>query len=132
MQKKAIVFDVDGVIFINGVLNSDVLEFIKEQSSKYLFFTNTTFSKRKLVEIFTKHWLEKYFMQLLAYEDGNKNENIQYILEIYGISSDNMLFIDDLDSNINMVKDIWIHTLLFSKDRVSLAREIVEKTNFKL
>jgi len=132
MCKQGIILDVDGVIFIKWKLNSSVCSFIKENFDKYLFFTNTTFTKSQIHETFLKYWLEKYFMELLSYDDWDKKQNIQYIIDVYDIHPEKLLFIDDMQGNIDFVRKTWIHTLLFKEDGVSLVQKISEDTQFTL
>jgi hypothetical protein len=47
----------------------------------------------------------KYFMELLAYDDGSKKENIEYIMQVYGAKKEDILFMDDKQSHINAVKN---------------------------
>jgi len=43
-------------------------------------------------------------MELLAYDDGSKRENIEYIMQVYDVLPENILFIDDKMSHIDAVK----------------------------
>lgn len=126
---QAIVFDVDGVILHKWKIIQDSYNFIKQNHKKYTFFTNTTFSKSKLQKLFSDLDIWKYFMELLAYEDGNKRQNIEYIKEVYNLSWDTILFIDDLNDNLEQVKNTKVHTLLFTQDSVSLQEKINTKLN---
>lgn len=99
-------------------------EFIKKYSEEYLFFTNTSMPKPKLISIFERDNFSPYFMELLAYEDGSKKENIEYIMEVYKLPAENILFIDDKDCHIEAVKTTGVHTLLFDNKKVSLGQEI--------
>lgn len=128
-MQKIIVFDVDGVILESKNINKETIDFIKNNHSKYTFFTNTTFSKRKLQEIFSHLDIWKYFMELLAYDDGSKRENIEYVMQVYSVTPENILFIDDKQSHIDAVKTLWVHTLLFEQDWVSLQEKITKKFN---
>lgn len=98
--------------------------FLKKYVHNYDFFTNTSLPKRKLIDIFQRLELTEYFTELLAYEDGSKRENIEYIMQVYGISPENMLFIDDKQAHIDAVKTTGVHTLLFERDWVSLEEKI--------
>lgn len=99
-------------------------DFIKKNAQEYEFFTNTSMPKRKLIEIFERLELTQYFTELLAYEDGSKKENITYIMQVYGYTPWNMLFIDDKQAHIDAVQSTGIHSLLFTPDGVSLQQQI--------
>lgn len=106
------------------VLIEDTLNFIRANYKEYDFFTNTSMPKVKLLRIFSEKDIAKYFMELLAYEDGSKRENIEYIMQVYKVSPENILFIDDKQAHIDAVKSSWVHTLLFRQDGVSLEQKI--------
>ena len=101
-------------------------DFIKKYSEEYDFFTNTSLPKSSLLKIFGDLDIWKYFMELLAYDDGSKRENIEYIMQVYDVLPENILFIDDKMSHIDAVKSTWVHTLLFKQDGVSLEKKIKE------
>jgi len=98
--------------------------FIKKYHGEYFFFTNTAMPKQKLIRIFERFEYERYFEELLAYDDGTKRENIEYILRNYDAHSQNILFIDDNQVHIDAVSPTWVHTLLFCDDWVSLEENI--------
>ncbi len=107
-----------------NVLIPDTFEFIQKYHETYDFFTNTSLPKSSLIHIVETLDIKKYFLELLAYDDGSKRENILYILEVYGVSPQNILFIDDKQSHIDAVKNTWVQTLLFEQDWVSLEEKI--------
>lgn len=102
----------------------DTEAFIQSHFQDYDFFTNTSMPKAKLINIFTQKDFTQYFMELLAYEDGSKRENIEYIMQVYGVNPEDILFIDDKQVHIDAVKSSWVHTLLFRQDGVSLEQKI--------
>jgi FMN phosphatase YigB (HAD superfamily) len=102
----------------------DTFKFIQENSEKYGFFTNTSLPKRSLQMIFSDLDLGKYFMELLAYDDGSKKENIEYVMQVYWASPEDVLFIDDKMSHINAVENTWVNTLHFIEDWVSLEEKV--------
>jgi methionine salvage enolase-phosphatase E1 len=128
-MKKVIVFDVDGVILQKWKIFNDTFLFIKENYEKYDFFTNTTLLKSRLQKIFLDLNIWEYFMELLAYDDGSKRENIEYIMQVYAVKPEDILFIDDKCSHIDAVKSTWVHTLLFEQDWISLEEKINKKIN---
>lgn len=99
-------------------------KFIKTHFERYLFFTNTSLPKRSLNQIFSDLDMWKYFMELLAYDDGSKKENIEYVMQVYDINPEDILFIDDKQSHIDAVKNTWVHPLLFKQDGVSLDEKV--------
>jgi len=106
------------------ILIDEVANFIKKNYEKYEFFTNTSMPKIKLQMIFENHKLSQYFTELLAYEDGTKKENVEYILRNYNIEANNTLFIDDKISHIDYVKITWVKTLLYQQDDISFEKKI--------
>lgn len=105
-------------------LISTTFDFIEKHHNQYIFFTNTSLPKKSLYKIFTDLNMGKYFMELLAYDDGSKRENIEYVMQVYNVKPENILFIDDKLSHIDVVKSLWVHTLLFRQDWVSLEEKI--------
>jgi phosphoglycolate phosphatase-like HAD superfamily hydrolase len=111
------------------VLISETFEFIKKYYKEYDFFTNTSLPKSSLNVIAKNLNIWKYFMELLAYDDGSKKENIEYIMQVYKAKPESVLFIDDKMSHIDAVKSTWVHTLLFEQDWISLEEKINKKIN---
>ena len=105
-------------------LITDTADFIKNNYEKYDFFTNTSLPKKSLQTIFSDLDMWKYFMELLAYDDGSKKENIEYVMQVHSVKPENILFIDDKQSHIDAVKSTWVLTLLFEQDWVSLEEKI--------
>ncbi len=102
----------------------ETIEFIKKYHREYDFFTNTSLPKRSLTMIVQNLWLSEYFMEFLAYDDGSKKENIEYVMQVYNSPAKNIIFIDDKQSHIDAVKNTDVHTLLFINDGVSLDQKI--------
>ena len=102
----------------------ETYQFIKDNFEKYDLFTNTSLPKKSLQKIFQDLDMWKYFLELLAYDDGSKKENIEYVMQVYGAKPEDILFIDDKLSHIDAVKNTWIHTLHFHQDGVSLEEKI--------
>lgn len=108
----------------NTMLISDTNEYIKKNYQEYDFFTNTSLPKTSLRDMFARLDMWKYFMELLAYDDGSKKENIEYVMQVHSVKPENILFIDDKQSHIDAVKSTWVLTLLFEQDWVSLEEKI--------
>ena len=126
-DKKKVLDEINNELWI---LESKVLlipntsEFIKNNFENHIFFTNTSLPKSSLKKIFLDLDMWKYFMELLAYDDGSKKENIEYVMQVYWIKSEDILFIDDKQSHIDNVSATWVHTLLFEQDWVSLEDKV--------
>ncbi len=102
----------------------ETINFIKQNHEKYIFFTNTAMDTKTVYSIFQPLWIIIFFEEILGYDTGTKRENIEYILRDYNPDPKNILFIDDLQSNIDSVAPTWVHTLLFSGDWVSLEAKV--------
>lgn len=126
-DKALVLAEVNRDLFIQESqvsLITDTAEFIKNNYEKYDFFTNTSLPKKSLQTIFADLDMWKYFLELLAYDDGSKKENIEYIMQVYDAKPENIIFIDDKISHIDAVKNTWVHTLHFQQDGVSLQQKI--------
>lgn len=128
-MKKTIIFDVEWVLLENWQLFPETYTYIVQNYMKYNFFTNTSMPKTKLQRIFWEKDIWKYFLELLAYDDGSKKENIEYIMQVHNVKPEDILFIDDKQSYIDAVQNTWVHTLLFKQDWVSLEEKITKKLN---
>lgn len=127
VDKQALLHDINRWLrdLENSVnLIESTWDFIRMNFEKYNFFTNTSLPKSKLQKIFSDMDIGKYFLELLAYDDGSKKENIEYIMQVYNILPENVLFIDDKISHLEAVKDTGVHTLLFQQDGVSLEEKV--------
>ena len=113
-------------ICISSELNEieNVINFIKENHEKYLFFTNTALVKNVIEKRFNKLDLHKYFKELFHSESGGKKENIIKVLEKYNLKNDEILFIDDKISNIQIVRDLNINTIHFTDHNLNIDEEI--------
>lgn len=105
-------------------LVAETYDFIKKYYKDYDLFTNTSLPKSSLTNIVQSLNLSEYFMEFLCYDTGSKKENIEYVMQVYNISAENIVFIDDKMSHINAVKDTGVNTLLFVDDGVSLEEKI--------
>lgn len=131
-DKQLVLAEINRDLFIQESqvsLITDTADFIKNNYENYDFFTNTSLPKNSLQSIFAELNMGKYFMELLAYDDGSKRENIEYIIKVYGLNPQYILFIDDKQSHIDAVKNTGVRTLLFKQDGVSLERKINKKLN---
>ncbi len=95
---------------------SDTIQYIEKFHPDFVFFTNTAMHKKSVVELFEKLGITQYFMELLSYDDGTKRENIEYIIQVYNLKPEDIVFIDDNIHNIESVTPTGVHTLLFQQD----------------
>lgn len=131
-DKQVVLDDINSKLSIleSSVLTiEDTVKFIKENYTEYDFFTNTSLPKQSLREMLIRLDLGKYFMEVLAYDDGSKKENIEYVMQVHNVDPEDILFIDDNINHIDAVKNTWVHTLLFEQDGVSLEEKINKKLN---
>jgi len=106
------------------VLIPETIKFIKKYYKEYNFFTNTSLPKSSLNTIVQNLDIWKYFLELLAYDDGSKKENIEYVMKVHNAKPQDILFIDDKQTHLDAVKDTGVNTLLFINDGVSLEEKI--------
>ena len=100
------------------------LDFIHSHYNDYVYFTNTAMDSQTVVPVFKELWILRYFEEILWYNTGTKKENIEYILRNHECTSKDILFIDDLQYNIDNVVPTWVHTLLFLDDWISLEEKV--------
>lgn len=115
----------------NPESNSKVVKFIKNNSEKYLFFTNTAMSFAWLERVINALWLNNQFQELLAFDQGNKVENTNYVMKKYNINPKDILFIDDNINHINNVKKSWVFTLHFTDFDINIEEYIKNINNKK-
>jgi len=106
------------------VENKIVVDFIKKNYSKYIFFTNTSLPKKSLERILKKIWIAHCFKELFAGEDGMKLDNTYTILDAYGLFPEEVLFIDDTLIHIQNVSESGVHTLYFDNLNIDINQEI--------
>lgn len=104
--------------------NENVIDFIKNNYDKYLFFTNTSLSKDWLYRILKSLWLNQYFKELFYYESGSKVENVNCIINKYNLLPNDILFIDDNHNHIENVSKIWVNILHFTNTDIDIEKEI--------
>jgi len=128
-DKQKVLQEINTQLFIQESqvqLIPTTFDFIKKYHKEYDFFTNTSLPKKSLNAVVQKLDISEYFLEFLAYDDGSKKENIDYVMQVHNMSPENILFIDDKMSHINAVKDTEVHTLLFKQDGVSLEEKILK------
>ena len=108
----------------NPIPNIQLIDFIKNNHDKYIFFTNTSLPTLSLERTLEALWIKKSFQQLYAGEDGRKLENTYSILEKYNLDPKGVLFIDDTLSHIDSVSKSWVHTLYFDNLDIDITMEL--------
>ncbi len=124
MPQKAIVFDVEWVISQRWHLIQETSNFIEKYSDQYMYFTNTSLSSQRVTDVLEWVSMTHHFTEILSRDTGNKRQNIEYVVDVYGISPQNILFIDDSTDNIEFAAQTGVHTLLFENDWVSLEDKV--------
>lgn len=104
-----------------------VLEFIKKNHKKYLFFTNTSLPRDSLKRILLWLDISHCFKELYTWDDGFKKDNINTIIDKYWIAPDDMLFIDDTISHIESVAETGINLLHFYDANIDIDHVIETK-----
>ncbi len=94
--------------------NEHLVDFIKKNSSKYIFCTSTTMPLSWLNIILDALDLTKHFHEILTTEMGSKKDNIMFVMQKYALAPKDILFVDDNIHNINAVQETWVHTLHFT------------------
>lgn len=108
----------------NPVENTNVINFIKNNFDKYIFFSNTSLSLDCLNRIISKLPLISKFKELLTFDNWTKLENVNYILQKYNLNPKEVLFIDDNINHIDNVKPTWVNTLHFTDYDIDIEKEI--------
>lgn len=116
--------DENAILERNAVENKNVVEFIKNNYEKYIFCTNTSLPQASLARVVEALDIWIFFQEFLAFENGSKLENAQYILTKYNLKPQEVLFIDDNIHHIEKVEVTWMHTLHFSNYGIDLQEEI--------
>lgn len=121
---KAIFWDFFGVINIDGKLNQDVANFIKNNSIKYAFAILSA------SEVDLRPWLEekgilKYFSLVQTTSELGLSKTdpkfYQHALDELSLKPNEVLFIDDIESYLNVGKTLNVATLLYNyKKEISL------------
>jgi len=126
-DKELVLKDINyenAIIESNPVKNDNIINFIKDNSEKYLFYTNSALPIDWVNRIINSLGIKKYFQKLLAFENWNKVENINYIIKKHNIKPNDILFIEDNINHINSVKTTWVNTLHFSDYDIDIEKQI--------
>ncbi len=108
----------------NPLNNDNVINFIKDNYQKYLFFTNTSLPIAWLNRVINALWIGSNFKELLAFENWSKAENIEYVINKYDIEPKDILFIDDNINHIRKVEWTWVNRLHFIDSNIDIEKEI--------
>jgi methionine salvage enolase-phosphatase E1 len=74
--------------------------------------------------IFNSLNIKNYFQELLAFENGSKVENINYIIKKNNIKPNDILFIEDNINHINSVNMTGVNTLHFIDYDIDIEKQI--------
>ncbi len=122
---KALIFDICWVVITSTwQKNKNIVNFIKNNSNKYIICSNTSLLTNSLNKIIDSIKIWKYFKELLTTEHWSKIENVEYILKKYNLNPKDVLFIDDTINHIISVKKSWVNTLHFTDYDIDIEKEI--------
>lgn len=126
-DKDAVLKDINdenAVLESNALKNDIVVDFIRNNSEKYILCTNTSLPIDSLKRVIESINIWNSFKELLAFENWSKVENVNYVLEKYNLNPKDVLFVDDNIHHINKVKVTWVNTLHFKDYDINIEREI--------
>ncbi len=126
-DKKAVLKDINdenAILESNAVKNTIIVDFIKNNSEKYILCTNTALPIAWLNRVIEAIDIWNSFKELLAFENWSKVENVNYILDKYTLNPRDVLFIDDNINHINKVKVTWVNALHFIDYDIDIEKEI--------
>ncbi len=126
-DKELVLNDINyenAIIESNPIKNDNVINFIKENNEKYVFFTNSALPIDWVNRIFNSLNIKNYFQELLAFENGSKVENINYIIKKNNIKPNDILFIEDNINHINSVNMTGVNTLHFIDYDIDIEKQI--------
>ncbi len=112
------------IIESNPIKNDNVINFIKDNSEKYLFYTNSALPIDWVNRVINSLNIKKHFQELLAFENWSKVENINYIIKKNNIKPSDILFIEDNLNHINSVKMTGVNTLYFIDYDIDIKKQI--------
>lgn len=118
--------DENAILESNAVKNQTVVDFIKNNSDKYIIFSNTSLPIAWLNRVIEAIGIWDFFKELLSFENWSKVENVNYILEKYNLNPKDVLFVDDNINHINKVKVTWVNTLHFFDYNIDIEEKIKE------
>ena len=125
---RAIFWDFYGVINIEGHLNPEVAEFIKLSNGKYVFAILSA-SNKDLHPWLEQNNINEYFdlVQITKELGISKTDPNFYnsALNKLNIKPDEVLFVDDIESYLNVAKVLGINTLLYDSTQ-KLSSQIVK------
>ncbi len=102
------------------IQNPHIVEFIKNNYQKYLFFTNTSLPRSSLENILNNLEIADFFEKCFTGDDGTKVENTYHIIDEYNLSRTDILFIDDTLRHIENISQTGVNTLHFSHPNMEI------------
>ncbi|MBS3152120.1 HAD-IA family hydrolase [Candidatus Woesearchaeota archaeon] len=106
----------------------DVLQFIKELKSKYKIFALTNEIKEAADFRIEKFKLKEYFDEIfvssyIGMEKFNESKIYKYVIKKLNAEAENIIFVDDKESNLIHAKELGIKTIHF-KNLTQLKEDI--------
>ena len=106
----------------------DVLQFIKELKSKYKIFALTNEIKEAADFRIEKFKLKEYFDEIfvssyIGMEKFNESKIYKYVIKKLNAEAENIIFVDDKESNLIHAKELGIKTIHF-KNLTKLKEDI--------
>lgn len=108
----------------NPISNPNVINFIKNNKGKYKLFTNTSLSEAALKRVLTALWIQDCFEELLSFDNGNKVEIINHVINLYNFQPEEVLFIDDNVKMIEFTEKTQVHRLHFNDFDIDIEEHI--------
>ncbi len=100
---KVILFDAQGVLYVNGALDMNLKQFIENESSRFRFALCTS-SGDWVKERLKEDGLLDRFELVLTYDDAPFDKNdpklYTYISEELGVAPEEILFLDDMEQYV--------------------------------
>lgn len=112
------------IIESTPIPNNNAINFLKNNKGKYMIFSNTALPLSSLNTVINALKINEYFDELLAFDNGTKIENTEYVIQKYGIAPKDILFIEDTLNHIERVKTTWVNTLHFTDYSIDIEKEI--------
>ena len=123
---KAILWDFYGVINIDGQLNPDIAQYIKDNKDNYSFGILSA-SNHDLRPWLKENRIIKYFKIVQTTSElglsKTSAEFYKVALESIGLQSDEVVFVDDIESYLNTAQSIGINTIKYNY-QINIANQL--------
>lgn len=122
---KAILFDVQGVLYVNGQLNPTLAGFIRERYEEYQFALATS-SGAWIRERLKKDGLATYFDLIVTADDAGLSKSdpklYEGIAKRLGVGPAEILFVDDTEQFIVAAREAGLHAVHYTDPESFLAQ----------